>query len=175
MMAKRDRGTRDRGGDDRDYERDDGPRRYYRRGNGRYGNGQRGGFMASASPAATLGLVMGVLGLGINVATIGYIYASVLAEQQFNRKEIERNYREDVEARAAHAKAMEDRIAPVIKSVERLDVTIGGMGKLQTEMELVKFQLTTINGTLQDLKRTFERTPMHHMNQPAAAGADRRR
>lgn len=110
----------------------------------------------SASPMAWVGMVAAMIAITTNVGTVGFIYASVLADAATTRKEVERNFKEDYDNRERTAKA-----------VERIDTTIGSLGKLHVEIEVVKTQLTNLNENVRDFKRIFEERANPNLTRPS--------
>lgn len=116
-------------------------------GRGRPGKDRNGvGWMSKASPMAWVGVVTGLFAITINIGTVGFIYAGVLASLDRNRDEIARNFKEDDRHREEYG-----------RHISRIDTNMGSMKDVFVKIGIIENQLMTLNETMRDIKRGLER------------------
>lgn len=100
----------------------------------------------NASPMAWVSAVVSLVSLGGMLYQLAFSQATIFTSIENIKVELARNFKEDDFTRDRH-----------IKNIERIDTTIGSMGKLNVEMEVVKTKLDGLTEAVKDLKRSLER------------------
>lgn len=145
------------------------PARNRRPDNNGNGNGKSGGIMASTSPVQWVSFAVGMLGLLGYIYQLGSVNATIQSEFRAHKDEINRNFREDTERAKFISDMISENKKEFISAITRIDTTIGNMAKLQTEVEVIKVQLTQMNDTMKDIRRGLERAMVPAASAPTKA------